>query len=374
MSAIYVAPNQTFDKIVGLHGQSFATLFVIYAGASVSANALVAGGYCAAPRIQMTGLDGISTLKRYKRSGVNYGYMWDEDTDTAGPMLSPSVSGITVPATVPTPDVVFAATSEADRDTITDAAFWQGQGDESGGLLEAERTLWTDSHISAIEFYRETIVNRAGDATPRTGSDVRIHLDQIGRRIQSSTTVSCQIIREQKIAVAAAMTNVQICGEFYDLELVCEVDPDQPTNEHMTDKGFADAGKRLAESVIAGGGARLLGPVVASVTLATSTRVDVVITVESGETLVKPARPTCLRFEINGVATVPASYAWSGNTLQCTFTSPITGGTGRFFPIYGSCSDFDRDAYIHYADATSSAHPYYGYSNMPLRSGLPITF
>lgn len=370
MGAIHLVATGTIDKRIGLQGQSFAIGLNTDAGAAVALNRLVASSYATFPAFTVTGLGGISTLKRYQRTDIDYGYMWDEDTDTAGPMLT----GVGAGVGVATPDGIFAAMSEANRDTITDAAFWQGQGDEAGGLLASEAALWRDAHEKSILYYRNAIAARSGDATPRSPTEIRIHIDQIGRRFGATVDASTQVIREQKLALVAAGTNVQICGETYDLELAGEVNALQAGNEHMTAKGYADLGRRFAESIKAGGGARLLGPAVTSVTLATSTRVDIAISVESGETLEKPTAPCCLRFEINGFATTPVSYAWSSNTLRATFSTPIVGGTGKFFPIYGSASDFVRGRHIRYRDATSPSHAYYGFSGLPLRTGTPVTF
>lgn len=371
MSAIFRVANQSLTARVGMQGQSFAVGAYISTAGAVAMNALIASGYSTMPALLLTGLGGISTLKRYQRPDITYGYMWDEDTDTAGPMLT---GGGAVPGAVPTPDVIFAAMTEAERDTVVDAAFWQGQGDESAGIVAADSALWVDAHIKSIEYYRLALAARAGDATPRAGTAIRIHLDQIGRRLGSTVDASTQVIREAKLQVVAGMTNVQICAETYDLELLDEVDPLQAGNEHMSETGMANLGKRFAESVKAGGGSRLLGPSVSSVTLGTSTRVDAAITVEAGETLEKPTSPCCLRYEVNGVKVVPTSYSWSSNTLRANFATAITPGTGKFYPIYGSASDFVRGNHIRYRDPTSGAHAYYGYDGLPLRTGAPITF
>lgn len=370
--------NPARGKHILFIGQSWIDMLREKSGGAYLMNLLTTALYFSTGygRDVLCGQGGIATLKRNAptnllTSGVKYGYLWDEDSDLPGPILTGQVSVSGTPTTITTAANALAywfTTSgfltPTDIATITDCVLMQGQGDEVGATIVADATLWKESHKKVLTHCRTAI-------NPSSPNSVRGWVEQIGRR-PSGSDAGAQTIREMKLQLVAEMTNVQMICEVYDLELLYQTDPTKAGDVHFTDRGSLDFGARIAQALT--NTSRKLGPSVSSIALGAANRVDIAITVESGETLVKPAAPYGIRIEVNGAAVTPTAWAWSVNTLQATLPSaPATGDTIKVYPIYGVMSGFSEETCIRYVAATSSSHPYYGLLNLPLRSGLPLT-
>lgn len=365
MHSFYPHPVIDKNKIIGCAAsQSWGTSMTLTSGGPEMMNSLAEFGYFGGGYGGMvtSAYGGMACLKRHALVSTPWNYLWDEYADLPGPGL---VGGGGFPANTSvtaifTPPAYITSTELA---TMTHCLQMQGQGDEAGGIVEADGPLWRTTTKKVHDWMRTFF-----------GLPGLIFLgDNIGRAPNATANdLATQVIRHQKRLLHDENVGWDIVAQTYDLPILHETDPTRLNDRHMDDFGMRQFGRRLAVGANTTRATRKRGPVMTSAVLATPTRLDMTIAVESGETLVKPARPSTLRIESGGVAITPLRYAWSGNTLQAYLPTALT--SGLVWPVWGALKDFTQASCIRYAPATNSTHPFYGYWNLPLDDSLPIAF
>jgi hypothetical protein len=231
------------------------------------------------------------------------------------------------------------------------AAIWnQGQADTNAlnGSSMSAATAWTlhyDALINTIAALRSGL--------PTPNPNLPFFMD-----MPPSSGISrgraYERLRQCDLAVIAASTNVFRGAEQYDVG--------RRDSTHLNNEGAREVGRRQGHNIakqLYGATAAYRGPSVASVSKISATTTDIVVTVESGDTLIKPTSvPQIFRVESDtayGTALAISSISWTGNTARLTHAS--CAGNPVFYPNYDDCRTFDITRLV-----------YGSVSKMPLQS------
>ncbi|MEM1372331.1 MAG: hypothetical protein AAGG72_08930, partial [Pseudomonadota bacterium] len=234
------------------------------------------------------------------------------------------------------------------------AGIWnQGEQDTFYVDDEAKRVAFRDSTSACLDLLRAAM-------NPSDASAVTFYLTPVGRREGLDTAQSnlgYNLVRHAHLEVIANNPRVQFGGEFYDVELVDGV--------HGTYAGYERMARRTADIIAAQFNTShtpVLGPSIASATRQTTTTVDVAITLETGQTLVRPA--TADHFGVYtsaGVRLPVTGTAWTDNTVRLTVEGTLDSGGTLRYPD-GNLGAFLASNVVRYAGV-----------DRPLRSSIPLT-
>lgn len=161
-------------------------------------------------------------------------------------------------------------------------------------------------------------------------------------------------LRQCLLSVAANTPAVYPGADGYDLS--------RRDSTHYSHLGARELGRRAGHNIagqVYGAPGVFRGPRVARVAGVSATETDIVIEVEPGDTLIRPAGvPAQWRIESStayGIALPLAGVAWSGDTARVTHAE--CAGTPVFFPAYDSLPGYSPRSWVGGA-----------VSGMPLRS------
>lgn len=250
-------------------------------------------------------------------TGLPTSYWYNIAGSASGPLLTAAVSAIGALSAKPT----IIVWDQGQADTAAASGAVDGI---SAATAAADYKTATEAIFSALR----------SACNPGSPTSVPIFMAPLGRRASSSPSLGYEAIRQKQLEIIAGGTNIHRALEVYDLDLKDVVHPNRA--------GRRIYGTRIAETVARislGGDDIFAGPSISGVTLDNSTTLRVAISVEAGDSLVKPANPYGFRVEQSGSQVPVASMAWSGNDLLLTLASPVTT-PDLFFP-YDFVADFD---------------------------------
>mgnify|MGYP000703416235 CR=1 FL=1 len=247
-------------------------------------------------------------------------YWWDDIGNTSGQMILDFLANV---ALLPQPlDFVIWNQGQADTNSLNGsnmsaAAAWTLHYDAVRNTIAAIRTALS---LPNLPFFL--------DMPPSSGISR-------GRAYER--------LRQCDLAVVRNTANVFRGGEQYDLS--------RRDSTHLNHSGAREQGRRVGHLVAAdvfGATSFYRGPSVASVTKISATQTDVAITVEAGDTLVKPTDvPFHWRVESDtsyGTALAISAISWSGNTARLTHAN--CAGNPVFYPNYDDCLTYSATRWV----------------------------
>ncbi len=261
--------------------------------------------------------DGSSILKANAPAAHPTWYWWNEDTDSAGPLLTSTMAYI---GTIP-------VASRPRR------VLWlQGEGDSVRPNPDPD--LFKAGTTSVLNAIKAALGVNAG-----------FFAQPAGRRIASGPVPGVQIIREAQLDLIAAGLYVYAC-DFYDLVYLGDdvMIAGDSGNSHPISPARAVMGWRAAQRILQSQlvATHRMPPQVGTITRSGN---DILVPISSGwstGSVVKPASPAHLAIrDIAGVIeSSDLSFAWSGNTLR--ITPPRAFDAGHFLAPYGEMIAIDR--------------------------------
>lgn len=264
----------------------------------------------------------------------NYFVNYNNGSPTDGPLLTNAINEITTRVglgTAPTAYIWDQGTAD-----VTAAA-----GQTVGVSASQALTNFLGSWSYAFERLQSVL-----------DAPVPIYMMILGRAVSISSIYfgGYEAIRKAQLSLLGSVANTYRAPEYYDMALTGSVHPDRNWQ--------AEYGRRLSR-IIANtqyAGTQKLGPIVTGATLVNSMTVEVSISVESGDSIVKPSNPWGFRFNDNaGDLLSPIWSAWNGNNPRWTFATAPGSVKVAYIDDYGAT--FDPTRVIH-----SST------SGLPLRS------
>lgn len=300
---------------------------------------------------------GTSVLKRNQPYAG--GSWYDEDTGTAGNLLTAAIAVLNAQAAAPLGGGIDFKVAEGD----SVSAGWSTPGSAA---------KFIEGYLFIYDALQAAAAAKAGGGAVK--SDFPLWLTMIGRRV-GGVSYPGQIheVRMAQLDLLDMLVNgqpIRKALEVYDLELIGGGD------SHLTESAFVQAGLREADAVLgalAPGYTPTLGPYVSSVNQLSSTKIRVNVTLEAGYTIRKPVMPAGFRVQTPAGVNIPiiSFDPWSGNSISINLGAAQTTPP-QFIPVYDACKRFDGtdglpDDFIKYATTTTyrAAHP--------LRSSRPIT-